>query len=222
MRDDHQAWPRIAWSTLAIVGLLLVGTSGSADIYQYRDRAGRTYLTDQRMHGDFVLVKVFRFGSSRRSNSDSGAAAAMRAMRARRDALVPKIAAVAAQTQLKAELIHAVIRAESAYDATAVSPKGAVGLMQLMPATAARYGVTDRRDPEQNLRGGAAYLRDLLELFDQDLQLALAAYNAGENAVLAHNRRIPPYRETQQYVEKVLKFYDHNRRRATQASLASN
>jgi soluble lytic murein transglycosylase-like protein len=109
---------------------------------------------------------------------------------------------------LRPELIHAVIRAESAYQADAVSSKGAVGLMQLMPATAERYGVVDRSDPEQNVQGGVAYLRDLLELFESDLRLALAAYNAGENAVMRYGNAIPPYPETQNYVRKVIRFYN--------------
>jgi len=112
----------------------------------------------------------------------------------------------AARNRLSPELLHAVIRAESAYDAAAVSPAGAIGLMQLMPATAERYGVADIWDPVENLQGGAAYLRDLLELFDQNLRLALAGYNAGENAVIRYGRKIPPYPETQSYVRKVLQF----------------
>ena len=99
------------------------------------------------------------------------------------------------------------MRAESAYRADAVSSKGAVGLMQLMPATAERYGVRNRRDPAQNLSGGSQYLRDLLVMFDNDLQLALAAYNAGENAVIRYGHKIPPYAETQGYVRKVIGFY---------------
>ncbi|OUD12522.1 lytic transglycosylase domain-containing protein [Thioflexithrix psekupsensis] len=116
---------------------------------------------------------------------------------------------IAAQYQLPAELLHAVIKVESNYNPNAVSPKGATGLMQLMPGTAARYGVTDRTDPLDNMTGGAKYLRDLLHLFDNDLTLALAAYNAGENAVIKHNRQIPPYRETQNYVKKVLALYQN-------------
>ncbi len=104
-------------------------------------------------------------------------------------------------------LLQAVIQVESAYNPDAVSPKGAVGLMQLMPATAARYQVEDRTDPEENLRGGATYLKYLLELFNQDHRLALAAYHAGEGAVLRHDRQIPPYPETIDYVDKVLKVY---------------
>ena len=79
--------------------------------------------------------------------------------------------------------------------------------MQLMPETARRYGVKDRLDPAQSIHGGARYLRDLKTMFDGDLQLVLAAYNAGEEAVLKHGRRIPPYRETAAYVPKVLEFY---------------
>ena len=80
--------------------------------------------------------------------------------------------------------------------------------MQLMPETARRYNVTDRHDPEQNIHGGAQYLRDLLRMFNNDLHLALAAYNAGEQAVLKYGNRIPPYRETLAYVPKVMKFYE--------------
>jgi len=104
-------------------------------------------------------------------------------------------------------LVEALIRVESGFDAQAVSPKGAVGLMQLMPATALRYRVTDRFDPAQNVEGGVRYLRDLLALFGGDLQLALAAYNAGEEAVLRHGGRVPPYAESQTYVRRVTALY---------------
>ena len=111
---------------------------------------------------------------------------------------------------LEPELLHAVVRAESAYDPDAVSSAGAVGLMQLMPDTARRYGVSDRRDPDANVLAGASYLRDLIAEFEQDLELALAAYNAGENAVRSYGNRIPPYPETQGYVRKVLRYYAEN------------
>jgi soluble lytic murein transglycosylase-like protein len=117
------------------------------------------------------------------------------------------IAQVAAEHDLAPELLHAVIQVESGYNANAVSPKGAVGLMQLMPATARRLGVSDRRDPLANMRGGARYLRNLIGLFNGDLQLALAAYNAGEAAVQRHARNIPPYVETIAYVKAVLRRY---------------
>jgi soluble lytic murein transglycosylase-like protein len=107
---------------------------------------------------------------------------------------------------LDPRLVLAVISAESAFDRTAVSPKGAQGLMQLMPATANRFGVSDAFDPHQNLRGGMTYLAWLLEQFAGDLHHALAAYNAGEKAVEQY-RGIPPYAETQEYVRRVLGYY---------------
>jgi hypothetical protein len=100
------------------------------------------------------------------------------------------------------DLIHAIIQVESEYDARAVSSKGAQGLMQLMPFTARRFGVSDPFDPRQNIFGGVQYLRVLLDLFGGDVDLAAAGYNAGENAVQRY-RGIPPYRETRQYVQKV-------------------
>lgn len=107
---------------------------------------------------------------------------------------------------LDPELVHAVVRAESAYRPDAVSAKGAIGLMQVMPATGRRFGVTDLDVPESNLKAGTAYLRHLLDLFD-NVPLALAAYNAGEGAVMRSGNRIPPYRETQGYVQGILRDY---------------
>lgn len=108
---------------------------------------------------------------------------------------------------LESALLHAVISVESRYNPNAVSKKGAAGLMQLMPQTARRYGVTDVLDPVQNLEGGAQYLRDLLHMFNNNVSLAVAAYNAGEQAVTKYGNRIPPYRETLNYVPQVLDFY---------------
>lgn len=111
--------------------------------------------------------------------------------------------------QLDPALVKAVIAVESAYDPAAVSPKGAVGLMQLIPGTAERYGVRKIADPKDNVNGGTRYLRDLLDLFKGDLQLALAGYNAGEGAVIKYQNSIPPFPETQAYVKLVLRFYQH-------------
>lgn len=107
---------------------------------------------------------------------------------------------------VSARLLHAVIMAESSYRADAVSPAGAAGLMQLMPQTAARYGVADPFDPAANIAAGARHLGWLLSLFDDDVSLALAAYNAGEGAVVRHGG-VPPYPETQRYVARVLELY---------------
>ena len=110
---------------------------------------------------------------------------------------------VAMRHGLSPDLVRAVVAVESGFDPRAVSPKGARGLMQLMPATARELEVDDVYDPRGNLEGGARYLRDLLEAFEGDLRLALAAYNAGKQAVRRHGG-IPPYPETQQYVRKVM------------------
>jgi soluble lytic murein transglycosylase-like protein len=104
---------------------------------------------------------------------------------------------------VSARLVHAVVATESAYNPAALSPKGARGLMQLMPATARRYGVTDSFDAEQNIRGGVAHLRDLLDAFGGDTRLAVAAYNAGAGAVQKYSG-VPPYAETRHYVGSVL------------------
>jgi len=116
----------------------------------------------------------------------------------------------AKEHKLDPALVHAVIAAESNYNPNALSYKGAVGLMQVMPDTARRYGVKEKelKQPAQNIRAGVQHLADLIDLFDGDLKLALAGYNAGENAVLRHGRKVPPFAETQAYVPRVLRFYD--------------
>jgi hypothetical protein len=120
--------------------------------------------------------------------------------------LEPMISRFSRQHQLHPALIRAVIKAESGFDPHAVSRAGAVGLMQLMPQTAARMDVRDLYDPEDNIGGGTKYLRQLLDRFRGNLPLALAAYNAGENVVDRY-RTLPPYTETRQYVRKVLRYY---------------
>ncbi|HVF44501.1 MAG TPA: lytic transglycosylase domain-containing protein [Pyrinomonadaceae bacterium] len=105
-------------------------------------------------------------------------------------------------------LLYAIMHRESSFKRNALSPKGARGLMQLMPGTAARFGVTNIFDPRQNIEGGARYVRILLDMFDGDVRLALAGYNAGEGAVLKYGRRVPPYRETQEYVRRISERYE--------------
>lgn len=104
-------------------------------------------------------------------------------------------------------LLYAQMHQESSFKRGAISPKGARGLMQLMPGTAARFGVTNIFDPKQNIEGGGRYMRFLLDAFGGDIELALAGYNAGEGAVLKYGRRIPPYRETQDYVRRIYGRY---------------
>ncbi|ALR36082.1 hypothetical protein LV28_25500 [Pandoraea pnomenusa] len=120
------------------------------------------------------------------------------------DALVRRTALV---TDVDAALLHAIIDTESGYDPTAVSERGAIGLMQILPRTGQRFGVRRLEDPAENLRAGAAYVRWLLSRFDGDLRLVLAAYNAGEGAVLRHGRRVPPFAETRRFVQRVMDAY---------------
>jgi soluble lytic murein transglycosylase-like protein len=118
-----------------------------------------------------------------------------------------EVAAAAKETLLDPALIHAVIATESHHNPRALSPRGARGLMQLMPFTAKRFFVKDAFNPSQNILAGARYLRELKDLYNGDLQLALAAYNAGPEAVNRYGRKIPPFRETIDYVPKVLSIY---------------
>ncbi len=117
----------------------------------------------------------------------------------------PLIIALSKQHQVDLALVKAVIRTESDFNPNATSRRGASGLMQLMPQTAARYGVSDLYSPQQNLDAGIRYLRDLLNRYDNRLHLVLAAYNAGESAVAKYHG-VPPYRETQRYVKKVMQY----------------
>ncbi len=179
--------------------------AANAEIYQYVDARGHTYFTDHPLKGNYKLKSVT--GRPRSVASFDAENSAQN-----RKLYSTMITAAARNLNLRPELLHAVVRAESSYDPRAISRSGAVGLMQLMPGTAQRYGVSERGrwDPEQNLKAGASYLRDLLKVFKSDLRLALAAYNAGENAVKKYGNRIPPYPETQRYVRKVLAFYNQS------------
>lgn len=190
---------RLVYVVLAVLGALpfLAG----ANIYKYVDKRGHVHLTDRPDHGGYKrLVKTWKGWTEAKVN--------FRAMFQNRTKYAPTIAQAAKVHKLPPALLHAVITAESAYNPDAVSRAGAVGLMQLMPQTAQRYGVSNRRDPTSNVSGGTRYLRDLMNMFNDNLVLALAAYNAGENAVINHGRRIPPYRETEVYVQRVLKYYN--------------
>ncbi|TCT23703.1 uncharacterized protein DUF4124 [Thiobaca trueperi] len=198
-------------ATMASAGVV------EADVYKYVDSAGNVYFTDTPLKGSRYRLEWHRESKKlmRESQQNRQAVFSPRQRAAPPSGSVSKrranyeylISANARRYGLSPGLLHAVIRAESAYNPEAVSSAGAQGLMQLMPDTAARYGVSDSFNPVENVRGGAAYLRDLLDMFDQDLRLALAGYNAGEGAVMKHGRQIPPYAETQTYVRKVLDYY---------------
>ncbi len=130
-------------------------------------------------------------------------AAAQDASRKTYDPVVKK---VAKRHGVEPDLIHAIIRAESNYESTAVSAKGAIGLMQLMPATGKAYGVNNFIDPEENIEGGTKYLKDLIRLYEGKTSLVLAAYNAGQEAVKRY-KGIPPYAETRNYIKRIQSGY---------------
>jgi len=174
----------------------------TADIYKYIDKHGRVILTDKPKHSGYKrLVKTWKGWVEQKS------AVNYQNFARNREKYSKTIKHMANRYRLPDALLHAVITAESSYDANAISRTGAVGLMQLMPETAKRYGVKNRRNPYDNINGGTRYLRDLLRMFDNNLVLALAAYNAGENAVKEYGNKIPPYRETRTYVNKVIRYY---------------
>jgi soluble lytic murein transglycosylase-like protein len=127
---------------------------------------------------------------------------------------------IAAEHALSPQLIHSVIKVESNYNANAISSKGALGLMQLIPATARRFGVSDAFNPVQNIQGGAKYLRYLLDLYNQNYPLALAAYNAGEGAVARYGG-VPPFAETQNYVILVRRQLEQARKAAAANTVAA-
>jgi soluble lytic murein transglycosylase-like protein len=127
----------------------------------------------------------------------------------------PIVQRVAEKHRVDPELIHAIIRAESNYDNFALSEKGAMGLMQLMPDTAVQYGVKNVFDAAQNIEGGTKYLKDLMNLFNNQTLLVLAGYNAGQEAVRKYGRTVPPYSETREYIRRVMAKYKKSEIRST-------
>lgn len=176
------------------LGVLTLGAvPAEAQIYTWRDANGNLVVSDRPAAGGTLSFRV----------PSSTAVRATRAPVASRGAFDALIARHAARHQVRADLVRAVIQVESAFDPLARSPKGAMGLMQLMPATAAEMGVSDPYDPDQNIRGGVAYLRRLLDRYDNNEELALAAYNAGPTAVSEYGNAVPPYGETERYVRRI-------------------
>ncbi len=190
---------------LAALVFPLAGTPfAQAAVFYYVDAQGVYYFTNAPTKPYFRILPGF--GLPKDVNLTAGRYANLIHRTAREHGIDP-------------DLIKAIIRVESNFDPHAVSRKGAQGLMQLMPTTAAEHAVADAFDPEQNITGGVRYMRKLMDLFGGDLHLALAAYNAGENAVWRY-KGIPPYRETQQYVRKVVALY-RSRNFALPASAAA-
>jgi soluble lytic murein transglycosylase-like protein len=167
----------------------------NAQIYAWRDATGTLVLSDRVIDQPTDIYQVEgapRYVSTVPVESTSA-----------RERYEPYVLEYSNRHSLRPELVRAVIQVESGYNPRALSPKGAMGLMQLMPDTARMLGVQRPYDPEQNIRGGTRYLRLLLDKYDGNEELALAAYNAGSGAVDRYGKRIPPYRETRDYVRKV-------------------
>lgn len=198
-----------AAGTFCALGVVLC-TAGSAhaegtEIYRSHDASGRLTFSDRPINRTSRVFAVFD-GTHLWPRSGTGPVS-LPQLAARRNALDPLVQRIANTHGIHAALLKAIIEVESGFNARARSPKGAIGLMQVMPATAARYGQFDLYAPEQNIEVGARYLRDLLAMFGGDVRLAVAAYNAGENAVIRHGRRVPPYQETIKYVPMVMERY---------------
>ena len=208
---------------LVLISWLEAAPSLANGVWTYEDANGVTHFGNTAPPAVGGLQWLSRGGASRSAVQSSGlGGVAQPVVKMAGYAQVKPLLEDAAQNHaVDPALVTAVSAAESGFRPDAVSPKGAVGLMQLMPATAERYGVVASnrheatkllKDPQLNVQVGTRYLADLMRMFNGDLELVLAAYNAGEGAVMRHGRRIPPYPETQQYVVKVLKYYQSMRR----------
>lgn len=211
------------WSAFLVAGVLLAAAPARAEIWGYVDRKGVTHFADHQIDSRYEL---FYRGPKVTANSSTGrlpgAVYAPPAVGARFDvstsykAVRHHIREAAQAYGLDYELLKAVIATESGFNTRAVSPKGAVGLMQLMPDTAQRFGVRAKdnqsvqerlTDPRTNVQAGARYLAWLLQYFNGELELAIAAYNAGEGAVMRAGRKVPNYPETRDYVRKVTRLH---------------
>ena len=183
----------------------------AADVYVSRSSDGVPVYTNRAPDASY---RLFLKGADERG-AVSGARGPVKEnvdMRKRREALEPLIQEVSVRHGLDPSLVRAIAHVESQFNAGTVSPAGAKGVMQLMPATAKRYGTADRGDPAQNLEAGARYFKDLLNQYAGNIALALAAYNSGESNVERHAKRVPPFRETMLYVPEVLTRYESYRR----------
>jgi soluble lytic murein transglycosylase-like protein len=186
-----------------LIACLLTASTVSANsrIYTYVDADGQRHYTDVPDNNRYRLLVL---SPQDRTASGDRYDSMLLARAGQYDAIIEKAASSAA---VEANLLRAVIVVESGFNSHAVSKRGAVGLMQLMPATASRFGVSNPYDPRENVHAGARYLKFLIHRFGQDVRLALAAYNAGEEAVDRNGGRIPPFSETMAYVPRVLKIY---------------
>ncbi len=181
-----------------VLAVLACAPAAHAQIYSWRDATGALVLSDQAPASNVAGVRKFRVPRS------TGGVLTTRPTSSSYNGDYDKLITKRdAEQGVRPDLVRAVVQVESGYNPRAVSSKGALGLMQLMPETAAELGVSSPLDPDQNIRGGTAYLRQLLDRFSGNEELALAAYNAGPTAVDHYGHQVPPYPETQDYVRKV-------------------
>ena len=185
--------PKFTRVVIAAAVVAAAPATARAQIYTWRDPAGNLVLSDHPQNG---AARTYAVASTTGMRTTREAAARS----TRYDGLISEHATAHG---IRADLVRAVIQAESAFNPFAKSVKGAMGLMQLMPATAIAYGVSNAYDPAENIRAGVAYLRSLLDRYSQNEELALAAYNAGTGAVQKYGNAVPPYRETRNYVSKI-------------------
>jgi soluble lytic murein transglycosylase-like protein len=184
---------------IAVSAALLWPSQANAQIYVWRDAGGNLVLSDRQPEkavDETAVTYTVPDAPTYRVTRPATPTVA-------HEPFEPIVQEYAARHGLRPGLVRAVIQVESGFDPGATSPKGAMGLMQLMPATARALGVRHPYDPTENIRGGTTYLRQLLDRYDGDEALALAAYNAGSSAVDRYGGQVPPYRETQDYVRKV-------------------
>ena len=185
-------------AVLAAALCALTPSLAHAELFSWKDESGRLIISDRPKDPGAQTYLVF--GSAGPTEFRTTRPASPRA-----SVYDDLISANASAHALSPDFVRAVIQAESAFNPFAKSPKGAMGLMQLMPDTAAQYRVLDAFNPAENIRAGVAYLKSLMLRFDNNVSLALAAYNAGPRAVEKYGRKVPPYKETRTYVAKITK-----------------
>jgi hypothetical protein len=218
------------WALVAFCATSLLSTPCAADIWGYVDESGTAHLSDHQVNSRYLLFRKEAPRPKAETFSPPpivvekppapppvpltpvvNTARVIPISPAVRAQFAQMIAKVARENKLEPSLLHAIVTVESGFDPQAKSPAGAIGLMQLMPDTAARFGVKDIWDPLENLQGGARFVRYLMTLFKNDMDLVLAAYNAGEGAVMQAGNKIPNYPETRAYVPSVLMQYENHK-----------